>query len=130
MLNIDIVKFRHNVSPEGDSLWTDQILYGHLHSRLELLPRLSCKPNTQAEDLQTITVAGGCFWCVESDFESVDGVSEVISGYTGGTTENPDYREVTRGSSGHYEAVEIQFDRDQITERQICLLYTSPSPRD
>ena len=85
----------------------------------------------QAENLQTITVAGGCFWCVESDFESVDGVSEVISGYTGGTTENPDYREVTGGSSGHYEAVEIQFDRDQITERQIYdLFFRSIDPLD
>lgn len=52
-----------------------------------------------ARDMQTITVAGGCFWCVESDFEQVPGVSEVTSGYTGGTTENPTYRQVTRGGN-------------------------------
>ena len=58
----------------------------------------------------TLIVAGGCFWCVEADFEKVDGVIEVTSGYTGGTTKNPTYKEVTRGGTGHYEAVEISFD--------------------
>lgn len=58
----------------------------------------------------TLIVAGGCFWCVEADFEKVDGVIEVTSGYTGGKTKNPTYREVTRGGTGHYEAVEISFD--------------------
>jgi len=59
----------------------------------------------EARDMQTITVAGGCFWCVESDFEKVRGVTEVTSGYTGGTTANPTYRQVTGGNTGHYEAV-------------------------
>nr|MCW1951463.1 peptide-methionine (S)-S-oxide reductase [Octadecabacter sp.] len=68
----------------------------------------------EARDMQTITVAGGCFWCVESDFEKVRGVSEVTSGYTGGTTANPTYRQVTGGGTGHYEAVEIRFDADQV----------------
>ena len=54
--------------------------------------------------------AGGCFWCVESDFESLAGVHEVVSGYTGGTTANPTYKAVTRGGTGHYEAVEIIYD--------------------
>jgi len=58
----------------------------------------------------TLIVAGGCFWCVEADFEKVGGVIEVTSGYTGGKTKNPTYRDVTRGGTGHYEAVEISFD--------------------
>jgi len=58
----------------------------------------------------TLIVAGGCFWCVEADFEKVDGVIEVTAGYTGGKTKNPTYRDVTRGGTGHYEAVEISFD--------------------
>lgn len=58
----------------------------------------------------TLIVAGGCFWCVEADFEKVDGVIEVTSGYTGGKTKNPTYRDVTRGGTGHYEAVEISSD--------------------
>ena len=85
----------------------------------------------EARDMQTITVAGGCFWCVESDFERVRGVTEVTSGYTGGATANPTYRQVTGGGTGHYEAVEIRFDRDQISERQIYdLFFRSVDPLD
>lgn len=85
----------------------------------------------EARDMQTITVAGGCFWCVESDFEKVRGVSEVTSGYTGGTTANPTYQQVTGGGTGHYEAVEIRFDADQVSERQIYdLFFRSVDPTD
>lgn len=85
----------------------------------------------EARDMQTITVAGGCFWCVESDFESVAGVTEVTSGYTGGTTSNPTYRQVTGGGTGHYEAVEIRFDADQVSTRQIYdLFFRSVDPTD
>ncbi|RPJ15444.1 MAG: methionine sulfoxide reductase, partial [Desulfobacteraceae bacterium] len=54
-------------------------------------------------NLQTATFAGGCFWCVEADFEKVDGVVEVISGYTGGRKVNPKYDEVSAGGTGHVE---------------------------
>jgi len=85
----------------------------------------------EAQDIHTLTVAGGCFWCVESDFEQVPGVIEVVSGYTGGTTENPNYRRVTGGRTGHYEAVEIEYDRDQISEREIYdLFFRSIDPTD
>ena len=85
----------------------------------------------EARDMQTITVAGGCFWCVESDFEKVTGVAEVISGYTGGTTANPTYSQVTGGSTGHYEAVKIDYDADQISARQIYdLFFRSVDPTD
>jgi len=63
----------------------------------------------------SLIVAGGCFWCVEADFEKVDGVIKVTSGYTGGKTKNPNYRDVTRGGTGHYEAVEISFDPAVVT---------------
>jgi len=64
---------------------------------------------------QTMIVAGGCFWCVESDFEKVDGVQDVVSGYTGGTTENPTYKQVSSGKTGHYEAVEITYDDEKVS---------------
>lgn len=84
-----------------------------------------------ARDMQTITVAGGCFWCVEADFEKVRGVAEVTSGYTGGTTANPTYRQVTGGNTGHYEAVEIRYDADQVSARQIYdLFFRSVDPTD
>lgn len=63
----------------------------------------------------TAIVAGGCFWCVESNFESVKGVSGVVSGYTGGDLENPSYE----NHEGHYEAVEITFDPSIISYDQI-----------
>ena len=72
---------------------------------------------------QTAIVAGGCFWCVEADFESVPGVGDVVSGYTGGTTENPTYRQVTRGGTGHYEAVMIPFDDSVISYREVIDLF-------
>ena len=57
--------------------------------------------------------AGGCFWCMEESFEKKEGVLEVISGYSGGTTENPNYEEVTNGNTGHFEVVEVIFDKNK-----------------
>lgn len=68
-------------------------------------------------------VAGGCFWCVESDFEKVPGVVSVVSGYTGGTVENPTYRQVVAGGTGHYEAVEITFDTAKISYDEVLRLF-------
>ena len=59
--------------------------------------------------------AGGCFWCMEESFEKLKGVKEVISGYSGGTTENPTYKEVTYGNTGHFEVVEIIYDKKIIS---------------
>ncbi|MEM7069387.1 MAG: peptide-methionine (S)-S-oxide reductase MsrA [Pseudomonadota bacterium] len=82
-------------------------------------------------ETEILTVAGGCFWCVESDFESVDGVSEVVSGYTGGNSENPTYKQVVRGGTGHYEAVQIHFDPETVSrERLLTLFFRSVDPTD
>jgi len=69
------------------------------------------------------TFAGGCFWCVESAFEGLDGVLDVISGYTGGHTENPTYKQVTSGTTGHFEAVQITFDPDIITYQTLLKIF-------
>lgn len=80
---------------------------------------------------EKLVVAGGCFWCVESDFESVKGVRSVVSGYTGGKTANPTYKQVTRGGTGHYEAVEITFDNSVVTrDRLLHLFFRSVDPTD
>lgn len=68
-------------------------------------------------------VAGGCFWCVESDFEGVPGVRGVISGFTGGTVEGPDYQDVVAGGTGHYEAVEIDFDPATISYERLIAMF-------
>ena len=63
--------------------------------------------------------AGGCFWCVEESFEKLRGVNEVISGYSGGITENPTYKEVTYGNTGHFEVVEIIYDKKIISFQEL-----------
>ncbi|MDJ0860226.1 MAG: peptide-methionine (S)-S-oxide reductase MsrA [Dinoroseobacter sp.] len=73
----------------------------------------------KASETETLVVAGGCFWCVESDFEKVKGVIEVTSGYAGGTTANPTYKEVSRGNTGHLEVAAIEFNPRQVTREEI-----------
>ncbi len=76
-------------------------------------------------------VAGGCFWCVEADFESVKGVKGVVSGYTGGTTNNPTYKQIGKGGTGHYEAVEITFDNAVVSYAKIIeMFFRSVDPTD
>ena len=67
--------------------------------------------------------AGGCFWCVEESFEKLNGVIEVISGYSGGTTENPTYKEVTYGNTGHFEVVEVIFNKNIISFEELLKNY-------
>ena len=79
--------------------------------------------NTLLAETDKVIVAGGCFWCVEADFEGLDGVKEAISGYTGGTLKNPSYKEVVQGGTGHYEAVEIEFDSSIISLDKILYIF-------
>jgi peptide-methionine (S)-S-oxide reductase len=73
------------------------------------------------------TFAGGCFWCVESDFDQVPGVLDTVSGYTGGTSQNPDYND----HSGHREAVKITYDPEKVTyERLLHVFWRSVDPTD
>jgi peptide methionine sulfoxide reductase msrA/msrB len=69
--------------------------------------------------LQKATFAGGCFWCTEADFEKLPGVVKVISGYTGGSKENPTYAEVSSGTTGHVEAVQVYYDPSKITYEEL-----------
>ena len=68
-----------------------------------------------AARLETAVFAGGCFWCTEADFDKVDGVVSTVSGYTGGDVEDPTYKQVTRGETGHYEAVKVSYDPEKVT---------------
>jgi peptide methionine sulfoxide reductase msrA/msrB len=69
--------------------------------------------------LRVATFAGGCFWCTEADFEKVPGVVKVISGYAGGQKKNPTYEEVSAGTTGHVEAVQVTYDPSRVTYRQL-----------
>ena len=86
---------------------------------------------TSGDELATATFAGGCFWCVESDFDTVPGVVETISGYTGGTVDNPTYKQVSEGDTGHREAVQIRYDPRQVSyERLLHIFWRSVDPTD
>jgi peptide-methionine (S)-S-oxide reductase len=76
-----------------------------------------------AAPLAKATFAGGCFWCVEADFDKVAGVVSTTSGYIGGTVTNPSYQQVTTKTTGHAEAVEIAFDPAKVSYEQLLALY-------
>lgn len=69
------------------------------------------------------TFAGGCFWCLMPPFEALDGVKQVVSGYTGGHTANPTYEEVSSGMTGHYEAVEVTFDPSRVSYDKLLVTF-------
>ena len=75
------------------------------------------------QNMGVATFAGGCFWCIEADFEKVPGVLKVISGYTGGTKENPTYEEVSSGATGHLEAVQVYYEPSRVTYEELLALF-------
>jgi len=84
-----------------------------------LMALMAASTMAKAENLQTAIFAGGCFWCVESDFDKVEGVVETVSGYTGGTLQNATYR----NHGQHREAVRITFDADVVSYDQLLYVY-------
>jgi peptide methionine sulfoxide reductase msrA/msrB len=89
------------------------------------------KETIDREGLSKATFAGGCFWCTEAAFEDIHGVFDVVSGYTGGHTENPTYNEVTSGKTGHFEAVQMFYDPREISyEALLDIFWRSIDPTD
>lgn len=75
------------------------------------------RKNTQ--NMNKATFAGGCFWCMEPPYKDLDGVEKVVSGYTGGHVEDPTYQQVSTGTTGHYEAVQIMYNPQEITFQEL-----------
>ena len=71
-----------------------------------------------SDGYEELIVAGGCFWCIESDFEKITGVKEAISGYSGGGLDNPDYKTVSYKETGHYEVVKVIYDPNVVSYRK------------
>jgi peptide methionine sulfoxide reductase msrA/msrB len=93
--------------------------------------RVEIKMETHERLIDVATFAGGCFWCVESDFEKVQGVVGVMSGYTGGQEKNPTYQDVSTGETGHLEAVQVRFDPTQVTyEALLDVFWRHVDPTD
>lgn len=73
--------------------------------------------------MQTATLAGGCFWCLEAVFQRVEGVEQVVSGYAGGHVPNPSYEQVCTGTTGHAEVVQVTFNADAISFRDLLDIF-------
>lgn len=93
-------------------LWAAAIAAAHLFTPAQAQART-----------ETAVLAGGCFWCVESNFESVPGVKDVVSGFTGGTLKDPTYDDVSHSETGHYESVQIKFDPDKLSYATLISLF-------
>lgn len=72
---------------------------------------------------ETITLGGGCFWCLEAVFQELEGVESIVSGYMGGRVENPRYQEVCLGSTGHVEVVQVIFETETVTLREVMAVF-------
>ncbi len=95
----------------GVTILIGVVLFGFQHTKNQRQAEaMEIDKKYDDKDLDRATFAGGCFWCTESDFEKIDGVVEVLSGYTGGDEENPTYEQVSSGATGHYEAVQVFYD--------------------
>ncbi len=73
--------------------------------------------------IETLTLGGGCFWCLEAVFEKLRGVDSVVSGYAGGNTQNPDYDQICSGSTGHAEVVQLKFDNDVVSVQTLLQVF-------
>jgi peptide-methionine (S)-S-oxide reductase len=74
---------------------------------------------------EVATLAGGCFWCLEAVFDQLDGVSDVVSGYMGGHVNNPSYKQICTGATGHAEVVQLRFDPTRISFREVLEVFFS-----
>jgi peptide-methionine (S)-S-oxide reductase len=81
------------------------------------------KMKGEQSNMETATLAGGCFWCIETIFNDLKGVEKVVSGYSGGTTKNPSYEEVCSGRTGYAESVEITFDPSVISYEKLLEIF-------
>ena len=100
------------------------VLFGFQHTKNQKQAEaMETDKKYDDKNLKKATFAGGCFWCTESDFEKIDGVVEVVSGYTGGDEKNPTYEQVSAGATGHYEAVQVIYDPLKISYGELLEVF-------
>lgn len=85
------------------------------------LAALLCLP--AMAETEKATFAGGCFWCMQAEFANIEGVNRALSGYTGGQTENPTYEQVSRGNTGHVEAIEVTYDPAKVSYDKLLEIF-------
>jgi peptide-methionine (S)-S-oxide reductase len=106
---------------------------GLIGTTLFLVVATVASAGTSETRTETAVFAGGCFWCMEEPFDEVDGVLETLVGYTGGTTVDPTYEQVTAGGTGHTEAIRVTFDPNRVSYEQLLDVYwhnIDPTVRD
>ena len=86
---------------------------------------LITKKSKMSNNMEIATLANGCFWCTEAIFQRLNGVEKIISGYSGGKTRNPSYKEVVTGRTGHAEVIQIEFDNEVISFKEILDVFFS-----
>lgn len=104
-----------------------RLRYGFFSFVLSLFASSAFSAPAKKASLETAIFAGGCFWCIESAYEGLSGVKTVVSGYTGGKTKNPTYKEVGRGDTGHTEAIKVEFDPSVVSYDRLLELYWQES---
>jgi len=97
--------------------------FGAAGLKLTATPVSAGEPPARVANAEAATFAGGCFWCVEAALEKVPGVLEVVSGYTGGTEENPTYSQVASGRSSHREAVRVRYDPARLSYDELLVAF-------
>jgi peptide-methionine (S)-S-oxide reductase len=90
---------------------------------LTISPIHGAEPTPTGRPIAKATFAGGCFWCMEPPYDEIPGVISTISGYTGGTTKNPTYEQVSAGTTGHAEAVEISYDPNKVSYEKLLEVF-------
>jgi peptide methionine sulfoxide reductase msrA/msrB len=93
------------------------------YTQVRSMDKMEKPMKEKPEKTEVAVFAGGCFWCTESDFEKVDGVIEVISGYTGGKVKNPTYEQVSSGGTGHAESIKVIFDPTRVSYEQLLEVF-------
>ncbi len=106
-------------------------IFAHFTPIISMANDMQKKMAGKSGSMRSAVFAGGCFWCTESDFEKIEGVIDVISGYTGGTMANPTYKEVSSGSTRHVEAVKVVYDPEKVTYAKLLeVFWTHVDPTD
>ena len=103
--------------------WLGFVLAGCESNAREKFQTTDMEEKDMPENLETATLGAGCFWCVEAIFQDLEGVYSVVSGYSGGHVENPTYKQVTTGETGHAEVTEVKFDPDVISFEDILYVF-------
>ncbi len=102
---------------------TAGIYFWHQERKSNTKPRSTDTATLTQQGLSVATFAGGCFWCTETDFEKTIGVVDAVSGYAGGTVENPTYHQVSAGETGHREAVQVYYDPAKVSYEQLLEVF-------